>query len=91
MPVVTTIIDNGDHVVIDFEGLTVVIGRDCRDGALRIDVDSSELELSDIHPGDAVPRLRLVINESVEQLDTKGAWQPDGLYPPNILDHLAAT
>jgi len=88
---VNLVIDNGDHIVVDFEGLTIVISRDKRDGAHRIDVDSAELALTDQHPRHAVPRLHLAVNDHVEQLDADGNWRPDELYLPNVLDHLAAT
>lgn len=88
---VNLVIDNGDHIVIDFEGLTIVISRDKRDGAHRIDVDSAELEPTDCHPKYDIPRLRLSINDHVEQLDEGGNWRPDELYLSNVLDHLAAT
>ena len=90
MSEVTLLKDCGDHVVVEFAGLSIVIGRSSLDKALYIDVSSGDCEPADVHPGDEVPRLRLAINDHVEQLDAKGNWTPDAPYPPNILDHLAA-
>jgi len=82
--------DYDDRVVVQFEGLTIAVGRDPSDGALLIEIDTGDCELTDAHPGDEVPRLRLRINAHVEQLDELGNWEPAAPYPPNVLDHLAA-
>lgn len=81
--------DYDDHIVVQFEGLTVVVGRAPSDGALLIEIDSDDCELKDVHPGDDVPRIRIRINSHVEQLDELGNWTPEASYPPNVLDHLA--
>ena len=86
----TLLKDCGDHVLVEFGGLTIVIGRSSLDGALSIDIDSADCALTDVHPGHEVPRIRLSINDYVEQLNEDGSWVPSEPFLPNILDHLAA-
>jgi len=81
-----------DEIVIDFHGLTVALDRDTGmgDGALRIYVDSADLETEDVLPGGhEIPRLRLTINAHTQQLDEIGNWVDGKRYEHTILDHLA--
>jgi len=75
---------------IELDGLVVVVCRSSLDGALMIDVDSSDLERDDVHlGGHEVPRLRLAINDHTEQLDKDGNWVESTPYPPlTVLDHI---
>lgn len=81
-----------DHAVIHFDGLVVVVQRSYKDGALHIEVDSSEVSVKDAWPGAEVPRLSLAINDHGEQLDQNGNWVERTAYEPiTVLDHMAAT
>ena len=81
--------DHGDHIVVQFEGLDIVIQRSSLDKALMIDIASGDLEPTDYHPHTHVPRLRLAINDQVEQLDEGGQWVKEEPYEETVLDHLA--
>lgn len=79
-----------DHVLVEYMGMSIVIGRSSMDGALMVDIDTSEVEPTDAHPGDLVPRLVLTINDHSQQLDEAGNWVERSNYPPvNVLDHMA--
>ena len=81
-----------NHVVVEFDGLQVVVMRSAVDGALMVEIDSSEVGRDDAWPGDLVPRLVLAINDHSQQLDESGNWQERTHYEPlTALDHLAAT
>lgn len=82
---------DSDFVEVVCDGLAVVIGRSQLDGALWIDVSSESIdETRDAHPGTGVPRLRLSINDHVEQLDSDGNWVEKKPYPEvTVLDHLS--
>lgn len=77
--------------VIEFEGMTIAVYRSESDGALSIDIETGDLEFGDQHPSSGVPRLRVSINDSVEQLDEAGKWVDSTPYAPlTVLDHIAA-
>jgi len=81
-----------NHVVVEFDGLHVMVMRSAVDGALMVEIDSSEVGRDDAFPGDLVPRLVLAINDHSQQLDQHGNWQERTEYEPlTVLDHLAAT
>ena len=59
---------------ISFEGLEIEVYRSSIDGWLVVDIDSSELRKRDIHPRYAIPKLRLIVNECIEDLLPSGEW-----------------
>lgn len=83
------ITQHADHVEVEYDGMSVILGRSSLDGALSIDICTSGVEFKDRHPDGDVPRLRLAINDSVEQLDELGNWDQSEPYPAiTVLDHL---
>jgi hypothetical protein len=90
-------VDVGDGIaIVEFDGMKVVIGRDdhpagFNDGAFRIDIMTHDCEPEDEHPGTRVPRIRLSINGSLEQIDKDGNWSEPQVYPPvTVLDRIVA-
>jgi len=90
-------IDTGDGLaIVEFDGMKVVIGRDdhpagFNDRAFRIDIMTHDCERADEHPGSRVPKLRLSINGSLEQINSDGNWEEPKAYPlTTVLDHMAA-
>jgi len=89
--------DTGDGLaIVEFDGMKIVIGR-CdhplgfNDGAFRIDIMTHDCEPKDEHLGCRVPKLRLSVNSSLEQLDKNGAWEEPKAYPIHtVLDDIVA-
>jgi hypothetical protein len=56
------------------DGVEVTLSRSKRDGRIMIEIDTTEAEGDDVHPGGGVPRLRLVVNNDVANLDSEGQF-----------------
>ena len=56
------------------DGVFVTLQRSRRDGMILIEIDTAELEGDDVFEGN-VPKLRLAVNDSVEETTPDGGWR----------------
>jgi hypothetical protein len=60
--------------VLELDGVVVTLSRSRRDGRIMIEIDTVETEGGDVWEPGGVPRLRLVVNDDVGNLDPDGEF-----------------
>lgn len=62
------------HFKVELDGLEVVLTRSAIDGRLLVMIDSHDTGEVDRHPIFGVPKLRLMVNDHIADLDENGDW-----------------
>ena len=59
---------------LELDGVIVTLSRSKRDGRIMVEIDTVEAEGGDVWEEGGVPRLRLVVNDDVANLDEDGEF-----------------
>ena len=59
------------------DGLQVTLFRSDFDGKIVVDIETHDLKERDVHPGDAVPDIRVAVNGYSSSILPDGTWSVD--------------
>ena len=59
------------------DGLQVTLFRSDFDGKIVVDIETHDLKERDVHPGDAVPDIRVAVNGYSSSILPDGSWSVD--------------
>jgi len=68
---------------LDYLGLSIEVFRSKIDGRIVVDIDTNDLQESDTFERNAVPKIRLVINEDEQNVTADGGWETFSLDESN--------
>ena len=67
---------------LQHEGLDIQVTRNEDTGMLVVDISTTDLDEKDVHPGDQVPNIRIMVNEHPIRFAPDGSIVEDYEAPP---------
>lgn len=69
---------------LQHEGLNIQVTRNEETGMLVVDISTTGLDTKDVHPGDEVPNIRIMVNEYPIRFAPDGTIIEDYETPPYL-------